>query len=429
MAGRLRCDQIGELHTADCYEFTEAEFDFAAPTMYDCCFAPCLSPHEDFCYADSWTAIPLDYRSPAFRILTTTEERMDDALVAAADEKLGCYVCLWYGNELREDPRTRVYTVNGTEVVVGVGKGGRVVAHTKEHRPLKSTPEEFELRQALLRWLDENVPLDRRVLPLLTFGPMHRASTAHTAEHRLYPHLITIASGGVENAERLYNPANETLKYTHPHLFANVFELLYHNEWPLRVADDYVHVAQEFVGYFYGKHVTAEQMRNVVTDERGGRDDSVKLTDDVWVEPIELVDDCPMCERMTDESVEARVDGFQWEINKESRSLKPLPLKDLPHRLKLLLCIKWNHVVRDWLAEDPRYCYKDGHYYVVWTERLGGIDPRPTRSDAYGSTSGEGYYAMAMAHMSGLAWTPPPPPSAADEPMDERDIWNEVYDA
>jgi hypothetical protein len=404
------------------------EFDFEAPTMYDCCFEPLLGRHADYCFAVSWTAIPLDYRSPAFRILTVVDERLADAMTDADNERLGCYVCLFHENELRGDARSRVYTVNGTEVVVGIGKGGRLVAHTKEHRPLKSTPEVFEFRQALLRWIDEHLPLDRRVLPLLTFGPMSRASNAHTAEHRLYPPVLTIASEGVENCERLYDPTGDAKdgKYVHPHLFANVFELIAHLEWPLRVADAYVNVAQQFAGYFWGKNVTAGQMKTVSTDERGEKDSSVVMTDETWVEPIELVDDCPMCQRMTDESVEERVEGFQWEINKESRSLKPLPLNTLPHRLKLTLCVMWNHVVRDWLKEDPRYCYADGHYYVVWTERLGGIDPRPTRSDSYGATT----YAAAMAQAAGVMWTPPsPPPPIPEEPMDERDIWNEVYDA
>lgn len=381
---------------------------------------------------------------------------MDTTTPRELDERLGCYVCTFYEAQGKGDARTTVYTVNGTEVVVGIGKGGRLVAHTKEHRPLKGTPEEFEFRQALLRWIEDNVPLERRVLPLLSFGPLHKASSAHSAEYRLYPNVVTVAADTAQ-AERLYDPIGDA-KYRHPHLFANIFELQAHFEWPLRVADAYVHVAQEFVGYFYGKHVTSEQMRNIGTDERGDYDSSVKLTDSEWVEPFDIEDDCPMCQRMTDRSVEERVAGFQWELDKESQSRtaqnggprhadydmtpegraeyhaavdahlaahpqnwRPFPLIKLPHRLKRLLCIRWNHVVRDWLTEDPRYSYKDGHYYVIWVERIGGYDQRPTRSDSYGS-SDMGYYAAAMAAYQGIAYTPPPPPPA-DEEIDERNIW------
>jgi hypothetical protein len=351
--------------------------------------------------------------------------------------------------------------VHGTEVVVGVGKGGRVVAYTKEHRPVRVTPEIFEFRQAILRWVEEHVPLTRRVLPLINFGDLKRASTAHTAEHRLYPYVLAVASGGVDMAARLYGPVSSG-EYTHPLLFSNIFELQHHQEWPIRVADDYVHVAQEFVGYFYGKHVIAGQMTSLEASERGDIDPSVKLTDEDWVTPFELEDDCALCVRMTDEDVERRVAAFQWEIDKESqgrtsaqggpkhtdfdetpegraeyhRRVKqhvaatgvwaPFPLIDLPHELKRTLCIKWNHVVRDWLASDPRYCYKDGYYYVVWTERLGGIDTTPTRSDSYGADLTQAWYSTAAtAAALGAALFHVSQSANPDEPFDARDIWLE----
>lgn len=411
------------------------------------------------------SAQPYTYASEA-----NPEPRVEPTSTVPIVSESVCYLCQYYdGTKDFSQFHWTVYTVNGTEIVVGVGKGGRVVAFTREHRPIKSTPEKFELRQAILRWFNEWVPLRREVLPLLQFGAMQRFSTAHTAEYRLYPHVMTIAGGGEKRAEELYDPtiAGPTITgiaYRHPSLFVNVFELQQHYEWPTKIADEYVRVAQRFVGYFYGKHVTAGQMGLMMTDERGDYDSSVTLTEEDWVEPFEMEDDCQLCKRMTDKSVEERVAAFQWELDKEAGArisasggprhteygvsaearreyhaavdlhLKehpelwcPIPLIKLPQRVQRALCIQWNHVVRDWLQSDPRYCYSNGQYYVVWTERIGGFDPRPTRSDMYGSAN-SGYHAAAMAfgaYMAGLPASDYRPPDIDPSLLpDERDIWH-----
>lgn len=360
-----------------------------------------------------------------------------------AAEHLECQVCVWHNGTIRDDPRTRTYQYGRIEVVVGVGKAGRVVAYTKRHDPVE-LPEAFEFRDALLQWLHEHTPFRTDVLPLLTFGALQHASAMHQLEYRMYPPLTAMSSygaygGGVQNVNRLYASPGER-ECPHPHFFTNVFELQSQYEWPVRVADDYVDVAQRYVGYFYGKQVISGQMMPIVEDKdtKYMVDSSVKKLESDWVEPFVMEDDCPMCQRMTDESVEERVAGFQWEIDKEaggrSASIggpksgdyadsaggraqyhdaldlflaehpeiwRPFPLIRLPHEVKRKLCIEWNHVVRDWLDDDPRYCYRDGHYYVVWVERIGGLDQRPTRSDTYGSGEAMSYYsAMAAAAAS-----------------------------
>ena len=387
------------------------------------------------------------------------------------DDHLVCYLCGFYRTS-KADPRSRVYTVNGVDIAVTVGKGGRVVAHTIEHR-LKNAPEEFELRHAILRWLDEHAPFEKRVLPLISFGPLHRASSAHVAEHRLYPHLVMVGSTA-SRANDMHSPSLPG-GYTHPHLFVNVFELRFHYEWPISIADQYVTEAQRFVGYFYGKHVTSGQMTPIATRDDGDHDLSVTLTNEDWVDPIEFPDDCLFCERMTDEDIERRVAAFQWEIDKESSGRiaqhggpihnnyedspeervryhaaiaahavehpelwRPFPLINLPHRLKLALCIRWNHVVRDWLRSDPRYVYKDGHYSALWTERLGGIDQTATRSEAYSgieqmTMQGRDFHVPSLLDMVGnFADAAELAPgihhglaAGESETLTERDLWYE----
>jgi len=325
-----------------------------------------------------------------------------------------CQVCSWFNPDR---PDIRVYTANGVEIVIECGKDGRLIAYTKEHHPEHGV-EMFELRAAMLRYIEELIPLSRRILPLVTFGALERNSIASPTDFRMYPPLRVMQTYGtmvLTKVDQQYTPHTKD-GYAHVFLMANVFELRNHTEMPIHLADDYVHAAQEFVGYFYGQHVSSGQMTTIEVDERGSIDRSVKFTGDNWTAPFELEDDCPMCQRMTDESVTQRIDGFQWELVKEANTrLTAFPLDTLPHELKRALCIRWNHIVRDWLASDPRYAYRDGQYYVVWTEKIGGYDQRVTRSDQYGAsiTLAVGYYAEALADAARIMGVNP----------DDRDIW------
>lgn len=352
--------------------------------------------------------------------------------VSAMLEPVGCPACHWVEEMEAKDERTTLTPGalgTSTDIVTGIGKGHRLVALAKRHHPV-GAPEVFEMRHALIEWLTVNADFSPLVLPLVEFGPLHKASAMHPLEHRLYPKVQAVIGDGFERTDRLYIPlGSDAMPYVeHPLLLTNVFELSDYHEWPLRVADEYVSKAQEYVGYFYGRRVISGQMQQIRTDERGQYDASVVLTDEAWSEPFVIEDDCIFCQRMTDETVEERVAGFQWEIDKESSSTvssvsntefrhsdfpataegraeyharieqlagtpgvgefwRPFPLIRLPHEVKRKLCIEWNHIVRDWLAGDQRYCYVDGNYYVIWTERIGGLDTEPTRSDTYGGGS------------------------------------------
>lgn len=372
-----------------------------------------------------------------------------------------CYVCTFYLQEVKKDDRTEHFKIDGVDVIVGIGKGSRLVAHTLHHQP-QHTPDEYKLRQALWLWIDKYVPFERKVLHLLQFGDIKKAQDKiPPSESRLYPPVVAVTSMGLSGAERLYNPTYVTPTTTpHPILMANVFELAHHFEWPLWVADQYVAVAQTYAGYFWGKKVTSAQMTPITDDEEGyARDTSVKMLDEDWVEPFDIEDDCPFCQRMTDESVEQRVAAFQWEIDKEVSArmrvrqgpshsafdetpdgrvayhaevdqhltenpdlFRPLPLIRLPFRLKRLLCIQWNHVVRDWMHNDPRYAYKDGHYYALWTERLGGPYTLSTKSDYYGNISTLGYYQQVGNALRAFGYDVPVPEEEGEPPLEDS-IW------
>lgn len=195
----------------------------------------------------------------------------------------------------------------------------------------------------------------------------------------------------------------------------NIHAVVNHNMWPIYIADEMTILAQNMVGYFTGKPTTGAQMKPLRTGPYGEIDESVKMSDEEWTEPFELADDCVFCQKMTDESVADRIAGFQWAMDKEvanrfgaglglrgeeygpsdvpkhydhddtatqrreyhdklvpfyeehPRLFKVIPLIDLPLHLQRTLCIQWNHVVRDFIAADPRLIYRaedDMYFYI-----------------------------------------------------------------
>jgi hypothetical protein len=170
---------------------------------------------------------------------------------------------------------------------------------------------------------------------------------------------------------------------------------------PPSLADQHTLVAQRYAGYFVGHPYRAAQQRvgpGAIQVDRSRP----------WREPAVVSDDCEFCRRLTDDEAERRVAGYQhaidievlrphalayaeWlgsdapvvveevniagvvkrrgvgasqanrrkfiETHGDVMDVKPLPLIDLPLRLKRKLCIEWNHLYRDWLREHPDIQY------------------------------------------------------------------------
>jgi hypothetical protein len=170
-------------------------------------------------------------------------------------------------------------------------------------------------------------------------------------------------------------------------------------EFPQTLADQHTLIAQRYAGYFAGHMFRAQQQR---VGPGAIRLDASKP----WPEPMVTSDGCDFCEHLTDDDAERRVAGYQHAIDIEvlrphalayatwlgaggqrdraamatggkrqsvnaSASdrrafivshadilqVRPLPLIDLPLRLKRKLCIEWNHLYRDWLRDSPGLCY------------------------------------------------------------------------
>lgn len=213
------------------------------------------------------------------------------------------------------------------------------------------------------------------------------------------------------------------LSYQPDRVTTNVRAIVSYSQWPIIVADRMAEAAQGMVGYFTGHSVKVEQMGPLKTGVFGDFDTTVEMSDQAWTEPFELSDDCVFCRKMTDQSVLDRVAGFQWAMDKEVANrfgaglsqqgthgddgtinvnvpkhhnyddtiegrrayhqelkawyvdhptlLKVVPLIDLPIELQRTLCIQWNHAVRDYLKEDPRFIYReeDGMYFWMAVKR------------------------------------------------------------
>ena len=239
------------------------------------------------------------------------------------------------------------------------------------------------------------------------------------------------------------------------------------------LSDKIAIIAQKYAGYFTGSSYRFDQQSIYTitdTDHRGIH------INKKWKEPVVISDDCPFCERLTDEEAERRVAGFQhqidievlrsknrhyqrwllsgspdiieWEevvekiaVHPESTTfpreyieerriiaktnsqanrrrfcelfqdeprvtgggderpngwkVKPLPMIALPLRLKRKLCIEWNHVYRDYLAENP------GVYYDFDTKNFYTEMPEPSPCpDCGGEGAYDGYGRAFIIHKS-----------------------------
>jgi hypothetical protein len=172
---------------------------------------------------------------------------------------------------------------------------------------------------------------------------------------------------------------------------------------PREVADEHTLIAQRYAGYFVGHPYRAEQQGTTITIDRTRE----------WREPSAVRCDCELCVRLTDAEAIRRVAGYQWQLDIESTRtkgrhyavwmesgdpripepadhiwshsqanlrmfvelfqsepregrehpygrkaqplgwrLRPLPMVDLPLRLKRKLCVEWNHALRSWMIRD-----------------------------------------------------------------------------
>lgn len=274
--------------------------------------------------------------------------------------------------------------------------GGILIAFTHEHTP-NFLVKSWEFKRQIIEKLRE-LGFSDQILPYVEFDANGKGSTA-SWDSALVPPNFGFPTLQVQQ---------------HPALAVNVFRLQRHSQLPVRVADQLVLAAQRYVGYFYGEYVRATQMHpNTRIEDGVVTDPSVHLTGEEWVEPFEPGDECKFCQRMTDQSIEDRVEAFQWELDKEShhhppqfaepgwrqahaqeiaRNVEtvrasgrsdtgiwaPFDLTALPTRLKRSLCIEWNHIWRGWEREDLRYVEKDREWFMLYTERLDGPDQRPS---------------------------------------------------
>lgn len=80
-------------------------------------------------------------------------------------------------------------------------------------------------------------------------------------------------------------------------------------------------IAQKYAGYFIGHPYSFDQQAGwqVQTDptKRG-----IHVEKQDWKEPVVIADDCEFCKRLTDESAESRVAGFQHQIDIEVLRVK-----------------------------------------------------------------------------------------------------------
>lgn len=171
---------------------------------------------------------------------------------------------------------------------------------------------------------------------------------------------------------------------------------------PQELADKHTLLAQHYAGYLIGHpYRNFQQTSNIQVDKKP------------WREPHIIKDSCLFCSRLTDAEAIARVAGFQYQLDFEVLRRKrhyfnawfypdgipankvyaapdratlrkfcisfqdmptekrphgwqtrPLPFVDLPIRLKRKLCIEWNHLYRDWMAETgTKYDFDTKEFY------------------------------------------------------------------
>lgn len=176
---------------------------------------------------------------------------------------------------------------------------------------------------------------------------------------------------------------------------------------PQEIVDEHTLIAQRYAGYLVGHPYQAAQQGYKIT-----------VDSEEWIEPNVISDTCVFCSRLTDAEAIRRVAGYQWQLDIEATRNKghhytawvqsddpripdpshhvwshhqdnlrafvelfqdvptanhpngwktrPLPMIDLPLRLKRKLCIEWNHLLLGWMtSESLSYDYNT---HVFWHE-------------------------------------------------------------
>lgn len=323
---------------------------------------------------------------------------------------------------------------NGVELGVGFGGDNQLHAWTRRHLLVaEKLPRADQLTEVIIDWILKR-SFKRQTLARLQFRDNRTVATGTSIHPAIYRPTLS---------------NNPEITRQHPVMYANVFRLRKHGEWPVRISDLQTDEAQRFTGYFFGHPIHAHQMEPIAyghDNAEAWRDSSVTIGDEPWEPPFDTTDDCQFCLKMTDDSIRERLAAYQWAIDKEvygfntsrvgrdypdygkasytrrmqhhqereewlaenPNGLRAVNLLLLPFELQRMLVIRWNHIVRDFLNEDPRYVYDNGEYYVVFTERIGGPDMRPTRSEPVPSPLVTGNYVGMLTEnfvvASGWPW-------------------------
>jgi hypothetical protein len=287
--------------------------------------------------------------------------------------------------------------------------------------------------------------LTPRGLLLVQFEPIKRLAAHRTAaDPAVYP--FALASLGIIMGD--FEMTSKSME-VHPTVATNIFRISSVSSLlpPLHLADQIAAIAQRYVGYWCGQEVIVETPMAVLEsldpnnpDNYQWRDPAVRWGDSVEFTMAPLPDDCVFCQRMTEpDTIYERVAEFQWELDKEAhRSMlqhlttaractaeqlaaltklspatksgsrkarleyheqldklapegvwRPVPLVRMPYELQRGMVVEWNHAWLDWIESDARFCFINGEYYTIWTERVGGelkFD-EPTRSMRYEATA------------------------------------------
>jgi hypothetical protein len=75
--------------------------------------------------------------------------------------------------------------------------------------------------------------------------------------------------------------------------------------------------AQRYAGYFTGHPYTFDQQSQYQIVPPGSNKKGIHVSKKKWTEPTVIADDCQFCVRLTDESAESRVAGYQHQLDIE----------------------------------------------------------------------------------------------------------------
>lgn len=292
----------------------------------------------------------------------------------------------WYLIEPEPDNPT-------SPTIVIMQRDGMLFATPQHHpAPEYDSPQMIaNLKSALLRWVEDN-----------TNWAISGADSLRAA---------TFARYGLFFARVDERPP-------HPGVWINISED--YAPLPRKISDEMTHATQRMIGYFDAQHrdVRSGQMAPLKADVFGRVYDPSVATGaaDSWREPFEAPDDCKFCAATTDERIRERIDGMQWAMDKElavtvpytvpqdvdllsyphdystpanwperqafrarqvawerehPNALHAYYLHDLPWHLQRTLVTQWNHIWRDWLAEDPAYDWHDGALRLLHNSKIG----------------------------------------------------------